>query len=326
MFNFAPAIPSRTDLDWCWYLRRQGRAGEALERALHDIGVMDPGGWADWDSSLLTDTGAPVEMVFSTNETALQLTAEVANPGANATTRVAQVCDAMKMFGGRAPSAALRDVISAAQSAAELRFGARLGLRQGANRIDTTLYAEMPAEAADLSKLVAPMRLGPLQEKLGESTRVTMLGYNGTSGQITIYCEAEGAMRTILPTLADPAQVSADVLSMSIDGLTDTAPQMTLPTRKLGFSYTITGEDTPPVLSLYFSSKEMFETDAAISRRVKSCGGRAMTGYASLADNLAPAPVGTTHHGQIGLTARQGAAPILTIGVAAPWHCPFDGL
>ena len=68
MFELAPTYPSRSDLDWCWYLRKQGAMGEAVERILHDVGVMNPSGWADWQPSTLTNTGAPVAMNFTRDQ------------------------------------------------------------------------------------------------------------------------------------------------------------------------------------------------------------------------------------------------------------------
>ena len=32
MFELAPAYPSRSDLDWCWYLRKQGASGLPVDR------------------------------------------------------------------------------------------------------------------------------------------------------------------------------------------------------------------------------------------------------------------------------------------------------
>ncbi len=129
MFALAPVIPSRSDLDWCWFLRRQGDAGEAFERILHNIGVMDPAGWADWKPSTLTDTGAPVSLTFTKDDNALELTTEVGDPAGDPTNRVNHVCKIMAELGANVPTAALRDVISTAQSDTKLRYGARLGLR-----------------------------------------------------------------------------------------------------------------------------------------------------------------------------------------------------
>lgn len=319
MFSFSPAIPSRSDLDWCWYLRRQGRAGEAIERVLHNIGVMHPGGWADWSASSLTDTGSPVEVVFSTHDKAVTLTTEVDNPSHDPNTRFGQVCRIMADLGGTPPDAALRDVISAAQGAAKLHYGARLGLRHDGNTLSTMLFAELPTAASDLSTLMSQAPFEPILQTLGPSARTTMLGYDGTTRKVTIFCEADGVKRTILPALCGPAQVSPDVLSMSIDGMTDAAPSIDLPTQKLRFSYTIGATEFLPTLSLAFSSKALFGTDDAIERRVRACSFAKQAHYTQLLENLPVAPKGIAHHGDIHMTARKDAAPAMSINVAAPW-------
>ncbi|KJZ19235.1 hypothetical protein [Loktanella sp. S4079] len=319
MFNLAPAIPARSDLEWCWYLRRHGRAGDALERILHDIGAMDPGGWANWQPSTLTDTGAPIAVNFSTADHALALTTEVDDPGNDAATRFARACEIAKTLGGASPSAAFRDVVSAAQSSAYLDFGARLGLRHDGTKLSTIIYAEIPAAASDLSALVSDPPFTPILEDYGSAARATKVAYNTDNGEVTIYCEADNANRTILPALCLPAQVSPDILSMSIDGMTAGPPRIELPTRKLGFSYTIPPKNERPVLALSFSSKELFKDDIKIEERVRACGGSRLPTYTSLTEHLPVAPWGTTHHGHFAMTARQNAAPILSIDVAAPW-------
>lgn len=319
MFNLAPAIPARSDLEWCWYLRRHGRAGDALERVLHDIGVMDPGGWAQWQPSTLTDTGSPIAVVFSTGDDALALTTEVEDPKNDPATRFARVCEIIKMIGGNAPSTAFRDVISAAQGSADLEYGARLGLRHDGKKLHTVLYAEIPEAASDLSALVSETPFTPILQDYGPSARATMVAYDTQTKRMTIHCEADNVKRTILPALCLPAQVSPDVLSMSIDGMTDGPPRIDLPTSKLGFSYTIDDNGNLPVLALSFNSKELFKDDYTIEKRVRACGGNKLPTYTSLIEHLPVAPVGTTHHGNFTMTARQNAAPTLSINVAAPW-------
>lgn len=103
MFRFAHAISSRKDLDWCWFLRGQGRVGELLERALHDIGVMEPNGWADWAPSTMTQTGAPVELTFDQDETGLRILTEVADPASDPVNRLSQVYRTMAQLGGTPP-------------------------------------------------------------------------------------------------------------------------------------------------------------------------------------------------------------------------------
>lgn len=319
MFNLAPAIPSRRDLDWCWHLRRHGKAGEAIERVLHNIGVMDPSGWAYWQPSTLTDTGSPVEVLFSTNSDALSIITEVDNPAKDPETRLAQVCKIIASLSGQRLPDALRDVIGAAQASSDLQYGARLGLKHDGKNLQTTLYAELPAAASDLFSLMSHAPLGQILDDLGSSARATMLAYDTANGHVTIFCEADRAQRTILPMLCDPARVSPDVLAMCIDGLGDTPAGTALPGDKLGFSYTVGGQLTQPLLGLSFCAKAIFKTDHACERRVRAYGTEKFSSYASLIENLPAAPFGATHHGEIRLLARENAAPVLSFGVAAPW-------
>ncbi|MEL6839071.1 MAG: hypothetical protein AAFP85_07245 [Pseudomonadota bacterium] len=326
MFAFSPAIPSRSDLDWCWYLRRQGKAGEQLERILHDIGVMHPGGWADWAPSSLTDTGAPVTLTFRKGDTGLELMTEVADPDSDPTNRVNEVCKIMEDLGATPPSAALRDVISAAQGDVQLRYGARLGLRHDGTNCQVILYAELPAAACDLLGLMLSAPVKPALDEIGDSAKTTMLAYNAHTKDVTIYWVVEGADRTILPALAAPAAVSHDALSRAIDEMEAVSSGPELPTRKLGFSYTAKDAKTAPELTLYFSAKHMFGTDDEVERRVRACGGDEIDPYIHLMDIRCDAPAGRARHTLVSMTADQDNDPTLAISVAAPWHCPFEAM
>lgn len=327
MSDLFPVIPSRSDLDWCWYLRRQGHNGEALERVLHDIGVMHPGGWSDWKSSTMTDTGAPVEMLFSANRSALSLRTEVDNPGQNPSGRMAKVCDLITKFGGGPFPAALRDVIGAAQSVAGLRFGAWLGLRQHARELDMTLYAELPSDTLDLMRLIASARIMPTLERLGDDIRPTRLGYAALREETSLFFETERAPQDVIPDLVGPANVSSVPLLRSLGGMLDTATAVNAGTlKKLGFSYTWRKDGSAPILTLQMSAKDMFGSDAKVAELVRAFPGNHAAPYAVLADLLGSAPRGKTYHGDIGLQARADTSPLFSIGVAAPWHCPFDAI
>ena len=327
MFAFSPAIPSRSDLDWCWYLRRQGKAGEVLERILHDVGVMHPSGWADWGPSTLTDTGAPVTLTFRRGVPGLELITEVADPDSDPTNRVNQVCNIMKDLGAELPSAALRDVISAAQGDVQLRYGARLGLRHdGENDLSVMLYAELPAAAHDLLGLMFSAPVLPTVDALGDSAKTTMLAFNAQTKEVTIYWVVEGADRTILPRLAAPAAVSHQALSRAIDEIDPAQSGPELPTRKLGFSYTAKSDQSAPELGLYFSAKHMLGDDAIIEERVRAYGASDINAYTNLMDIQSKAPAGRLMHGVVSMNAHQDMDPTLAISVAAPWHCPFEAM
>lgn len=324
MFELAPALPSRSDLDWCWYLRRQGRIGEVLERALHDIGVLQLDGWADWQDSVMTDTGAPVEMLFVADQSTLSLRTEVADPATDPSDRVAKACALITQLGSTPPPAALRDVISAAQGAGTLRFGAWLGLHSNADGLAATLYAELPAEAADLKKLVLPKSILAALDGLDDKARIKMLGYGCNTGEVTLFCETDQDFATAIPILTAPAQVPAEPLTFEIGLMLDAGVRNARQNSTLGFSYTLHKGEKPPSLTLYMCSKVIFEKDAIIADRVRSFPGVHVDAYAAMADDLTAAPAGKAHHGDVGFLARAGRGPLVSIGVAAPWACPFE--
>ncbi|MFQ1701489.1 hypothetical protein ACJ5NV_12940 [Loktanella agnita] len=326
MFNFAPAIPARSDLDWCWYLRRQGRAGEVLERVLHDLGVMDPSGWSDWSPSALTDTGSPIEMWFSAGQSGLQLMTAIGDPARGHAHQVDQVCRVMAERGGKTPDAALRDVIAAAQGSTSLSYGAWLGLRVIGARVETKLYAELPEGADDLSALMSPTDVAPVMETLGDTAHATMIGYDGHTGQTTIYGETDQTIATALPMLAALAHVPVDMLALAVERLVGDPSVSDLPPPRLGFSFAMQEAGKPPELTLLFAANTLFKNDEQAGQRIKACGGEALDGYGALIDNLPHAPCCQLHHGRIGLTARQEGAPVLSVGVAAPWHPAADSI
>ncbi|MCK0097062.1 hypothetical protein MWU60_15905 [Yoonia sp. F2084L] len=324
MFELAPAQPSRGDLDWCWYLRRLGKGGETLERALHDIGVLQPGGWAYWQDSKMTDTGAPVEMMFIANQSSLSLRTEVEDPAKDPAGRVAKACDLMMQFGGTPPPAALRDVISAVQGAGPLRFGAWLGLHSGPDGLATTLYAEVPAEAADLRGLMLSDLIAPVFDDLGSGTRITMLGYHSQTGEVTLYCETDHDFADAIPKLVAPAEVPAEPLVFEIGLMLDAGVADARQKTTLQFNYALHDGNVPPTLTLLLSSKAIFEHDTVIADRVKNFPGDHVAAYTALTDQLLPASPGKAHHGDVGFLARKTRGPLVSIGVAAPWACPFE--
>ncbi|WP_439153817.1 hypothetical protein [Yoonia sp.] len=323
MLGLAPAIPPRNDLDWCWFLRRQGREGEALERLLHDIGVMTPTGWADWAPGTLTATGAPVELIFSPENPGLCLRTEVADPASDPANRVEQVCRLMASLGGTAPGAALRDVVSAAQGAGDLRFGAWLGLHQRRHSVHSQLFAELPAAATDLADLIYPPGIRNAIEDCGASIEATLLEQNGTNGVQTIHFTACGQIPLILRHLAAIADVSEAILAMALARLTGHHDTNALYDGRLAFSLTQTIQDRPPVLRLHIAAADLSGTDRQIAAKVLEFCPKPMLPYTSLIDMLPASQTCQSHHGSVTLTARPGAAPAVAVGVAALSSCPY---
>ena len=258
MFGFPRSTSARNDVEWCWFLRRRGKNGEAMERALHDIGVMDHSGWADWQASPLTGTGAPAEVVFTAGQAGLCVTTEVDDPARDPAERLNKVCTLISDLGGNAPDAALRDVIAAAQCGADLTYGARLNILQNGARRQTKLLAEIPPTAADLATLLMPSVSRSLQT-LGDNRALTMLECDSATGSVTIHGKITQATLPHLPPLAEIADVSPDSLALAMEGLTETAMSGALPADTLGFSLTARPAGQPPALSVFLPAAALGE-------------------------------------------------------------------
>ena len=319
MSHFLTITPSRPDFTWCWFLRSLGTQGAAVERLLYDIGVMDHSGWIDRAPSVLTKTGAPAQINFRTDSDALCVTIDATDPANRPDDPVSHMCHVMSSLGMTLPGSELLQIIAIAQDAGPLTYGACLEVDQTDDQRNIRLLAELPAQPADLLSPLMPKACAALNE-IGKQMRLTMLGFDGTSGAVTLHGEITDATRHCLPPLCDIAKVQPDFVAAAIDGLTNRIPTEPLAVDTLCFSLTTTPDSQPPQLSVFLDAQQALGRDEAISARILACGGHRMPGYAALLAQMDPAPPGVTHHAQIGLTARAGAVPVLSVGLAAPWQ------
>ena len=306
MSNIAPVIPARSDIEWCWFLRRHGRAGDMIERALHDIGVMDCSGWARWQRSSLTNTGAPVAVTFSTGDEALSITTEVADPGSDPKTRFATACEAITTLGGTPPSPAFREVLSAAQGASALTYGARLGLRHDGHALQITLYAELSTAASDLSTLITQTPVGTQFEGFGPDAQPTMLAYDAQTQQVTLYCNAQGA--------ADIAQPSYHT-----EELQNAGGLATKPAQPVAHCYGHRDVGADPVLAHQFCLKDISRAGATVEMQLRSLKRQILHRYPCLTDHPHKALTDNIFGGHYWLHTAQNGKPIVSIDVAAPW-------
>ncbi|WP_322894973.1 MULTISPECIES: hypothetical protein [unclassified Yoonia] len=279
---------------------------------------MDYSGWADWQPSPLTNTGSPAEIMFRAGQNALRVTVEVDDPATAPTRRLNKACAAMAALGGTPPDPILCDIIALAQARGPLTYGARLQITHTGDRCDTVLLVELPAQGAGLARHLMP-EVGAGLALIDQPLHLTMLSYDGKSGALSLHGTIFGATRHHLPPLADISGVAPDWLAMAIDGLAEIGTKDPFPATNLGFSFAAKTPGQPPELTVFLAAKELFGNDDKSFQRVMACGGRRMRGYAALLQQTHPAPPGMTLHGQIGLTARAGNPPVLSVNVAAPW-------
>lgn len=324
MTMFSDVISSRSDLDWCWFLRERGACGERAERLMHDIGVLQPGGWASWQDSQLTKTGAPAEVTFSQNCDVMSLRTEVADPRSDPKGRVARVCAIIEGHGDRPPPRGLREVISAAQSDGPLRYGAWLGLDTCDKHDATILFAEIPPTAADLTGLIALPAVNAFVSQHQNHVSLQMLSFHGATRQTELFFDATCGFDALLAELATLADVPLAPLRSTVDQLLVAGSPNALATARFGFSLKMADGKAAPELTLQLQAGDFFADDAALTKIIRAYPGDHQDAYVAFSDFLLPAPNGVMHHGTIGLAAKQDGPPDISIGVAAPWACPLD--
>ena len=176
MPGLSPVFSGRSDIEFCSFLRGYGPAGEAMERTLHDFGVLTPGGWADWQASGLTPGGAPLMLQLGDTRAALSARFDFEDPAAGPRARLARAQGRLRRLATPALPAPLREVLAAAQGrGAHLRWGARLDVVQTGRRRRLGLCAEWPERAADLEPALVPERVRAAAEsaRVGRLDRVS---------------------------------------------------------------------------------------------------------------------------------------------------------
>ncbi|MCG3269218.1 hypothetical protein [Yoonia sp. I 8.24] len=287
MFTLAPANPARNDLEWCWFLRGFGKAGDAIERALYKIGVMDHTGWARWKHSALTETGAPVAVRFSTHDQALSIITEVENPAQDPKTRLAIACKMITALGGEAPETPFREVISAAQGSSPLTFGARLGLRHDNDALHLTLYVELPEGASDMSGLLTHSRIG---DDNAADQNVTMLAYDVQTKHVSLFSIPDAETLTQLPIVC-------------------TSKQPIAIRRKLG------AEDT----AYKVIQNDIRSADTEVLAQLTSLEQRVLQRHPCLIEHLQTTIPDAAFRGDIWVSEQNDGQTELTFDIAAPW-------
>ena len=253
-----------------------------LERVLAPLTASQ---WPDaaWGFSRLTNTGMPIEFAWSSRETAVRWTAEVAAPETADAERLALAAAWLDWPLDLQPWLCM-------QRSKKLKYGAWIGARHSpasARRpLSTKLYVEVPSGAALPGHGVHPLLRS-------EALIWRMIGLNA-DGSREYY--ARGA-ELDLQCLGGMAE------TVCSDGraLTDLAKRLTgghdLP-RPSGVSLTLAADDTPLALTWFTFAKAIFRDDCAVSAWLRDqTQGTPAQVYAALA---AGASDGHWRHGMIG--------------------------
>lgn len=254
-------------------------AGTSLRRVLSPIGDSL---WPEmaWRFSRLTASGMPVEFAWSSRETAVRWTAEVAPPESDERTRL--VIAATHLPDGSCIDLAPWQRL---QRDARLKYGAWLGMRHAHDTVGK-LYVELPADIA-----LPDRHRHPLLRADGMAWR--MVGLNA-DGSREYYGQGTSLDRATVGRLADAVTGNGAALETLLAALTR---RQELP-RPSGLSLTLDAEGRALALTWFIFAKALFRDDTEAATMLGAlCDGAPRAVHAAL---VAGSDDGAWRHGMVG--------------------------
>lgn len=277
---------------------------EALERSC----------WPDvaWRFSELMRGGGPIEFVFSSSDSALRYTVEVAGPELPNHSRLDAACALMMRLGHAPPPADLVQAWRSLQADSSLAWGTWLGVRHDRAGERAKIYVETPPGTRSP---IAPLSvLSPLP-----GSRLQMIGYEPSRGRAEVYfCKApaeradlEALLRGIESVERRQALVAglAELCGLPID----TALRWVT----LGYSLAHCGNTDIPELALFVRAKAVVGGAASVRRKLLSWQSRSdqrTSPYRDLVGSLADHAL--PDHGILTLGLRAGGELELRAGIS----------
>lgn len=282
-----------------------GPVADARAALAQGLGPLAHSVWPEvaWRFSRLTNTGLPMEFAWSSRETALRWTREVATPETPDADRLRL---AAEQLGWSGDSQALLLPWRTLQQAQALRFGAWLSERMSAHGRASKLYADIPSGVA------LPARLTDAHSWLrSPAFHWRMAGLNA-DGSVELYAQtADLALRGLLDLCqhlfgtAIPGAALARPVGLLCGG-------HDLP-RPSGLSVVFDHEQRPRALTWFCVAKAVFRDDQQVRQTLLSAVDGAAAGiYAALSDGPAD---GRWRHGMVGAGVDAGATPWLQCGL-----------
>lgn len=261
-------------------LPAQARTAETWLRRV--LAPLETSAWPEvaWRFSRLTATGLPMEFAWSSRETAVRWTADVAPPESDESAR-------LPLAAAHLPVGECIDLDpwQRLQHRQSLKYGAWLGMRHADDTVGK-LYVEVPETTA-----LPDAHRHPLLRAEGLIWR--MVGLN-TDGSREYYGRGAVLDRAMVTTLADAVSGQGAAMRTMLNALTR---GQELP-RPSGISLTLDADGTPLAATWFIFAKAMFRNDAettAVLRDIVDGAPRAV--YDALA---AGADDGAWRHGMVG--------------------------
>lgn len=277
---------------------------------------------SDWQASTLTGRGTPVELAFTSTDTALRFTAEVTPPDVSPAGRLKAALARFAEVAGEAVPHRLAGRLRRWQRSGTPVYGAWLSGRFDAGGgVRTKLYGEVPADMPDASGpsgwetalLGPPVLRGAL----------SMVGWESPTRRLELYFEARRLSRPDVTALLRRVALEArghDLLD-ALSRLAGRAVGERLPEGRWGFSYALDPAGRPATFTLYTFADTLFSSDANIRRAIL---GRARAEgfdadlYERVSEPLRERHNGDHHHGMLGVTVAADGPPVYSWGLAPP--------
>jgi len=273
--------------------------------------------------SLLTMSGFPVEIAFSTADDGLRYTVDPALPDSDPRDRVDAALEQLVALGAAPVPASTLDAVRRLQAGRPLRFGAYVGGRHRAGQCRAKLYFEVPKDAAADADAFAADVIGRPKSLPDKRQHIELIGVDPDSQRTEFYSRIEGMIAPDLVALLARVNLASRYREL-LELLSECCVVpiwRELPGNLYGFSYSVSARGEPTAFTLYTHARALFGGDGRTRGRILELGQRHgwdLRFYAQLTEPLAALDDPTTHHTMFGITVHGAAGLGATFGVTPP--------
>jgi hypothetical protein len=301
----------------------------AAQRAVRALGQLLDGvhrsRWPEvaWCFSHLTSTGFPVEFAWSSSDTALRYTCEIAGPEADPAERLDQARHLLERLSHHSLPDELFHDLRGLQEQSTLYYGAWVGGRHTAQGDDFKLYAEVPIHhSGQVGDYLQPF-LGDRARLPNRPVRLRMIGYTLGDARPEFYFRVGELEVWELELLLDRCGLShrqADFLTF-LETVYGCPMRERLPGSNYGFSVAQSLNGKASTFSLLTFASCVFGRDEATHRSVLQLAAKQGWHFYHYAAMSAPPHKCAgciVRHGMVAFVVSQTKMPALQIGFAPP--------
>lgn len=271
-----------------------------------------------WSFSHLTRTGFPIEFSWSSSDTAVRYTCEIAGPEADPTDRLDQARRLLERLSRHSLPDDLFNSLRELQKPGDLYYGAWVGGRHTAQRDEFKLYAEVPDDNSDQVAVLLRSFFGGRAFLPTRSVRCRLVGYSLVAARLEFYFRIGELEAWELGLLLDRCglyQRLTDFLSF-LETVYGCRIRDRLPGSNFGFSIAQSPNGEASVFSLLTFASCVFGRDEATRRTIVQLGteqGWHLQHYVAVG---APPHRCVARHGMVAFVVSQAGQPALQIGFA----------